>query len=162
MFYQLLINLCEFLLSCQNLAGEMSATVISKSSLPVETSTIDVTLSVWISSGKIFSLLLSFAHISFPLLHTSRKGTFFQTKMYQLIFFWFLQVNMSELIWANNSMLCHVWSGPRPFLYFSFLSFSSFFLRGHNTCIACRIFVYFSPLARKKGFCSAIGNLKLD
>ena len=28
------------------------------------------------------------------------------------------------------------------------------FLRGHNTCIACIIFVYFSPLAR--------GNLKLD
>ena len=54
---------------------------------------------------------------------------------------------------------------PDPFfifLFFLFLLFFFFFLRGHNTCIACRIFVYFSQLARKKGFCSAIGNLKLD
>ena len=59
-----------------------------------------------------------------------------------------------------------VW--PQTLSFFSSLSFSSlffFFLKGHNTCIAYRIFVYFSPLARKKwkkGVCSAIGNLKLD
>ena len=50
------------------------------------------------------------------------------------------------------------------FLFFFFFFFFFFFLKGHNTCIAYRIFVYLSPLARKKerGFCSAIGNLKLD
>ena len=40
---------------------------------------------------------------------------------------------------------------PDPFFIFLFFLFLLFFLRGHNTCIACRIFVYFSPLARKKG-----------
>ena len=49
---------------------------------------------------------------------------------------------------------------PDPFFIFLFFLFLLFLLRGHNTCIACRIFVYFSPLARKKG--SATGNLKLD
>ena len=41
---------------------------------------------------------------------------------------------------------------PDPFFIFLFFFFFFFFffLRGHNTCIACRIFVYFSPLARKK------------
>ena len=37
------------------------------------------------------------------------------------------------------------------FLFLLFFFFFFFFLRGHNTCIACRIFVYFNPLARKKG-----------
>ena len=39
---------------------------------------------------------------------------------------------------------------PDPFfifLFFLFLLFFFFFLRGHNTCIACRILAYFSPLA---------------
>ena len=39
---------------------------------------------------------------------------------------------------------------PDPFFIFLFFLFLLFFLWGHNTCIACRIFVYFSPLARKK------------
>ena len=51
---------------------------------------------------------------------------------------------------------------PDPFFIFLFSLFLLLFLRGHNTCMACRIFVYFSPLARRKVFCSAIGNLKLD
>ena len=54
-----------------------------------------------------------------------------------------------------------VWPQTLSLFFFSFFFFFFFFfLKGHNTCIACRIFVYFSPLARKKG--SAIGNLKLD
>ena len=44
---------------------------------------------------------------------------------------------------------------PDPFFIFLFFLFL-LFLRGHSTCIACRIFVYLSPLARKKSFCSAI------
>ena len=40
---------------------------------------------------------------------------------------------------------------PDPFIFiFSYLFFF-FFLKGHNTCIAYRSFVYLSPLARKKG-----------
>ena len=58
--------------------------------------------------------------------------------------------------------ICSASLAPDPFFIFLFFLFLLFFLRGHNTCIACRMFVYFSPLARKKGFCSAIGNLKLD
>ena len=42
---------------------------------------------------------------------------------------------------------------PDPFfifLFFLFSSSSSSFLIGHNTCIACRIFVYFSPWLERK------------
>ena len=70
---------------------------------------------------------------------------------------------------AVKSLFIHhhiVWPQTLSLFFFS-LFFSSFFFffcffRGHNTCMACRIFVYFSPLARRKVFCSAIDNLKLD
>ena len=61
-----------------------------------------------------------------------------------------------------------VWPQTLSLFFFSFFFliffffFFFFFLKGHNTCIAYRIFVYFSPLARKKGFCSALGNLMLE
>ena len=63
--------------------------------------------------------------------------------------FQILLQNCRFLSWHQSTL---VWPQTLSLFFFSFFFLLFFYLRGHNTCIACRIFVYFSPLARKKVF----------
>ena len=72
---------------------------------------------------------------------------------------WTSQLTYSHFTWTgldlyavNNQYFLHgtfaIHTTVSLFFYFLFLFFFFFFLRVHNTCIAYRIFIYFSPLAR--------------